>query len=225
VSLDAPLPALPPGVELGIDARTPGTLQPYHALIHAESARSYIWIINRSATPLYVLVDRAGLAAASPSASIKTPATTIDSAPYGWVPIQFARADQAFIWSYHGYDNDGPGEWLNLGSGIPVTDGGFGLSPGFQDRLERANDRPGDVAIPSPQPAGVRLTSAGRVLTVPFTVTYSLNQTYDPRRGHCPNFEGNWLFGLLCLVSLAMVAGAVGLLVIVALALRPKAPA
>lgn len=103
--------------------------------------------------------------------------------------------------------------WLTHGQPIVVSDGLWGISPGFEQRNVRKRDRPAHVTVPAPQPAWMTLGYASRSYTVPFVVSYELNHSYNPAAGTNPGECGSGLpfvaLGLLIAVIAVVVGAAV----------------
>jgi hypothetical protein len=128
--------------------------------------------------------------------------------PAGFAPMHFVAHGQSFEWSYGSPEHG----WYGVGTELHITNGWYGVSPGFENRNQRATPRPANVVPPEPQPGTVTLAYGDQVLSIPFVVTYELNPYFDPSRGgsDCGNF--GTLFGLVCGLPLLLVLGAVLLL-------------
>jgi hypothetical protein len=150
--------------------------------VASYAALDRLVITNTTETPLYKIVDISEFHRDMRNRSAPSESLRVHLEP-GLAPMQKIQGGTAYTWTY--WTNDGSG-WHTSGSEIHVTDGRFGVSPGFQDRLVRSRPRPPDASPPPPQDARVLLVYGDRTYAIPFTVTYVLNPTYDPTKGTGP---------------------------------------
>ena len=202
--------ALPPGVTL-----------------RTTNSRTIV-LANSSHTPLYVIgkLDIGGNE--YERLPVAFPADT--------GPLHKLINGQVFTWGPMIVDQDQPPvlawdkDWSD-GSGLAITawpdavSAGRGPIASVLQRNQTGDNRPATVALPPPQQTELTLVYGDQRLVVPLTISYALNQAYDP---HSVSRAANAcrslpLFGLLLAVSrLGCIAGLGGSVVLVVLYMALK---
>jgi hypothetical protein len=191
--------ALPPGVSLGpTDSQT-------------------IVVLNSSSTPLYVIGELYTANKEYEKLAVAFPSNT--------GPLHKLMDGQVFTWRSVTVDPDQPPvlAWDNEPSTtdrLKITvwfedvSAGRGRVARVQRRNQTGNNRPSNVAVPPPQQTELTLVYGDQQLTVPLTISYVLNQAYDPnsvREGTsgCNNGSLFLWVGLVGLGGAAMVVALV----------------
>lgn len=207
-SLTQPETVLPDGVSLRVVSGHGGNGLP----VWDDASESWIELRNTTSTPLYLLVRAETFRAQMGYERISWPNENLNGLAGELNAYLKVESGLAYYWPYNcavvSCDQIG---WLSHQQPIVVSDGLWGISPGFEQRNVRKRDRPANVAVPGPQSATMTLGYGGKVITVPFVVTYELNRSYDPAVGTNPGECGSGLavFALVALVALiAVVSGA-----------------
>lgn len=155
--------------------------------------RDSIEIRNSSSTPLYLL-GRSYEAHGNPAFQYEPLPVPI---PKGRGPINKVVEHQAFHW---GIDWEAIGntdvdmedlrfEWITMeGSGDAIRlnisynriDSGMGYVTDLEPLNQTGDHRPDMVTPPEPQSTELSLVYGTQLITVPVTVSYRINETYDP---------------------------------------------
>jgi hypothetical protein len=174
-----------------------------------NSVLNWLEVENTNPQPLYVLEDADEYRSRMGYEAISWPEVDLGGAPVGMRTGIKLQNSSWYAWPTNCAVVKCEAIDWHVGTGnLMITDGGFGLSHGFQERVTRSKHRPANVDVPQPQPAVMTLSYGGRVITVPFVVTYQLNQSYDPANG-----TDN------CGAGLTLIAELLLLFVVVAIAL------
>lgn len=213
--------ALPPGVSLRVVEPSTEMTFPVD-----DSARSVIQIRNDSAIPLYILVEAAEFQEQMGYSSISWPVNEPAGLPGHLRTYLKLQSGQSYRWPYNcEVVRCDQVDWEERSvPSIPIADGLWGVSKGYEDRVIRENDRPADVAVPAPQSGVLSMLYDTEMIQVPFVVRYQLNESYDPSAGSegCPNIlvAGLVLTGLVAGLIAAMSYLAIRLVRIVYRGLR-----
>lgn len=165
---------------------------------------NWLEIENTTSQPIYVLIDADEYQRRMGYEAISWPDVDLGDAPPGM------RADiklQGSTW--YGWPTNcavvrcDSIEWQAARGTLMITDGSFGFSRGFQERVTRSKTRPSNVQVPQPQTGVITLSSAGHTLTIPFVVTYELNHRYDPANGTDNCGGGLLMIGVVLLLLLS----------------------
>jgi uncharacterized protein YjbI with pentapeptide repeats len=125
--------------------------------ITIKDGPSGVEIANHSATPVYtLLVDKY---------DPKIPYPTEPIVPVGMYAETKVIRDQQFT-----FDGE---TWVQGSRSLQFT-------PQFVDHTRSGNDRPRDVVLPEPQHSRFAFLYDDRVIVVPVTLSYTLNESYDP---------------------------------------------
>jgi hypothetical protein len=171
---------------------------------------NWIEVENTTATPLFLLDDAAEFQAQMGYDAISWATDDLGDVPARLKTRVKSQGSTFYSWPYAcAVVRCDTVEWRPASGPLMVTDGRWGTSAAFEDRIPRTKDRPANVIVPSPQPGTVTLSYERRTITVPFVVTYELNERYDPTVGVPSKECGNgilWGAGLLLLIVSAVVA-------------------
>lgn len=138
-------------------------------------------------------------------------------------PLHKLINGQVFTWGPMSVDQDQPPvlAWdkdRSNARGLEITawpnyvDAGRGPLAAVQRRNQTGDNRPATVSLPPPQQTELTLVYGDQRLVVPLTISYALNQAYDPtsvRRAANACNNGPF-FTWVCLVSLGGIAVIVG---------------
>jgi hypothetical protein len=203
---------LPEGVSLRVVSGHGGDGLP----VWDDAAESWIELRNATSTPLYLLVRAETFREQMGYERISWPSEDLGGLAGEMNAYLRVESDQAYYWPYAcavvRCDQVG---WLAHGQPIVVSDGLWGISPGFEERNTRKRDRPANAAVPPPQSATITLGYASRSYTVPFVVSYALNRSYNPAAGTNPGECGSGLPFVALGLLIAVIAGVVGAAVMV----------
>jgi hypothetical protein len=203
---------LPDGVSLRVVSGHGGDGLP----VWDDAAASWIELRNATSAPLYLLVRAETFRDQMGYERISWPNEDLGGLAGELNAYLKVESDQAYYWPYAcavvRCDQVG---WLTHEQPIAVSDGLWGISPGFEQHNVRKRDRPADVAVPAPQSARMTLGYASRSYTVPFVVSYELNRTYNPAAGTNPGECGSGLPFVVLGLLIAVIAVIVGAVVMV----------
>jgi hypothetical protein len=196
------IPELPPGVTLRIVDRTnpSGANPPGARPVENDAALNWIEVHNTSATPLFLLDDAAEFRAQMGYEEISWADDDLGAAPRTLRTRDKVQNGVSYWWPTNcAVVRCASVEWIARSAPLAIADGRWGISHGFENRIVRKNDRPANLVIPAPQAGTFALSYAGRMISVPFVVTYELNPRYDPNAGTENCGEGLTViaFGLL----------------------------
>ena len=175
-------PALPAGVFARLAPRQarPNANQPPWD----SAALNWLEIENATSQPLYVLEDANEYQQQMGYDAINWPDDNLGDVPAGLRTRIKLLSSTWYSWPKNcAVVKCESIAWMPASGSLMITDGRFGLSRGFQDRITRQKNRPANVAVPSPQHGALTLSYDGRALTLPFVVSYELNRSYDPANG------------------------------------------